>query len=50
MQSVYTMDASHGSNGYSHNGDMGAAGALFACAWMWHALGDELGEFYQLID
>lgn len=31
-------------DGYSHNGDMGAGAALFALAWMWHALADELGD------
>lgn len=25
-------------DGYSHNGDMGAAFSLFALAWMWHAM------------
>ena len=30
-------------DGYSHNGDMGASASLFALAWAWHALADELG-------
>ena len=30
--------------GYSHNGDMGAATCLRALAWAYHAFGDELGE------
>lgn len=30
-------------DGYSHNGDMGAAYALRALAWAWHMLGDRLG-------
>ena len=34
-------------DGYSHNGDMGAASALFALAWAWHALGAELGAERQ---
>ncbi|MCG3150353.1 MAG: hypothetical protein PCFJNLEI_03836 [Verrucomicrobiae bacterium] len=31
-------------DGYSHNGDMGAAASLFALAWAWHALSAELGD------
>ena len=31
-------------DGYSHNGDMGAAWSLFALAWAWHALAGELGD------
>ena len=31
-------------DGYSHNGDMGAAWSLFALAWTWHALAGELGD------
>ncbi|MEI8063904.1 MAG: hypothetical protein WCH84_07560, partial [Verrucomicrobiota bacterium] len=31
-------------DGYSHDGDMGAGASLFALAWAWHALANELGD------